>query len=174
MNQIRIWALRNNSRKKRGFNLRKYFKSDDDQTWIFYDKTINKSLFNICNIPIKRFIKVRSDKRIYDTDAREYWIRREYIKTAKSIFGSHTINALFGKQKGKCEYCKQPITETDVIETAIHKHHMKPRSEGGDWKLGNLRLLHTDCHISLHSMYSRKIMAKLSDSGINYVKLIKR
>ena len=114
------------------------------------------------SIPINRFIKVRIGKRVYDKNTKEYWLKREYMNAKNSIYGSNTLKALFGRQKGECEYCKQPITETDVKESAIHKHHMKPRSEGGNWKLSNLRLLHADCHTSLYN-----------DKGIDYLRLMK-
>ena len=50
---------------------------------------------------------------------------------------------------------------------------MKPRSEGGDNKLGNLRLVHAECHRSIHSRYHRKEMADLVDKSIDYVRFDK-
>ena len=82
-------------------------------------------------------------------------IKREYVNARNSIYGSPNLMKLFKTQKGKCGYCKQPITEKHVKEATIHKYHMKPRSEGGDWKLSNLRLLHADCHTQLRSTCSQ-------------------
>ena len=86
-------------------------------------------LNDIDNIRIRRFIKVRSDKRVYDVNAKEYWKEREYTNAKNSINGSLTLTKLFQAQQGRCEYCKQPITDIQVRDTAIHKHHLKPRSE---------------------------------------------
>jgi RNA-directed DNA polymerase len=106
-------------------------------------------------------------------NARAYWDKREYINARNSINGSSILTKLFRMQKGRCEYCSQSITDTQVRETTIHKHHLKPRSEGGDWKSGNLRLLHTECHRTLHGTYSRKEMASLISKGIDYLRLMK-
>ena len=103
----------------------------------------------------------------------EYWENREFSKARDSIFWSVTFERLFKRQKGKCEFCRQPFNQEDIQESAIHKHHLKPKSEGGDWKLGNLRLLHSECHTSLHGLFSRKEMADLVDKKIDYVRLMK-
>ena len=79
------------------------------------------------------------------------------------------MTKLFRRQEGQCVYCKQPITDEQVRESAIHKHHLKPRSEGGDCKLGNLRLIHVECHHSLHGLYSRKEMADFVSREIDYL-----
>ena len=151
----------------------KYHKSINNNNWHFADRDTDTTLVKIVKIPIKRFVKVKKDMRVYDVNAKGYWAKREYMNALDSIYGSATMTQLFKRQKGKCEYCGESITDKQVRETAIHKHHLKPRSEGGDWKLGNLRLLHADCHNSLHSMYSRKEMADLIDKGIDYLRLMK-
>jgi len=98
---------------------------------------------------------------------------REYQNTKDSILGSGVLSKLFGKQKGQCAYCKQPITKDEINNANFHKHHMKPRSEGGDEKLNNLRLVHTLCHRDIHAMYTRKEMSEYIDSGIDYLRLMK-
>ncbi len=154
-----------------GHWIKQYYKMDRGNRWRFsYEGAI---MDNIYSIPIRRFIKVRSDKRVYDASDKEYWDTREYVNAKNSIYGSIETKTLFYKQRGKCGYCVHPITDTQVRDNTIYKHHMKPRSENGDWKLGNLRLLHADCHTSLHSMYSRKEMADLMDKGIDYLRLMK-
>ena len=147
----------------------RYFKSIKGDNWIFFDKETNVTLSKMAKIPIKRFIKVRSDMRVFDGNASEYWKRREYMNAKDSINRSDITTKLFRRQKGQCVYCKQPITDEQVRESAIHKHHLKPRSEGGDCKLGNLRLIHVECHHSLHGLYSRKEMADFINKGIDYL-----
>ena len=141
--------------------------------WTLTDKMTGAKLNQMQNISVQRFIKVRRDMRVYDVNAIEYWKKREYLNAKDAIIGSNNLMTLFQRQKGRCDYCKQPITNQQVKETAIHQHHLKPRSEGGDWRLHNLRLLHADCHQSLHGLLSRKKMADLIDKGINYLRLLK-
>jgi RNA-directed DNA polymerase len=164
------WTKKKHPTRSIKYRVGRYIK---EGRWDFHDRETGITLIPMHSIPIVRFIKVRSDKRVYDANAIEYWNNREHTNAKNSISGSPTLTKLFKAQKGKCEYCKQPITDSQVKETAIHKHHMKPRSEGGNWKLSNLRLLHTDCHKSLHSMFSRKQMDDFIDKGIDYLRLMK-
>lgn len=147
-------------------------KKDSDRL-IFQDKRTGTRLLFMIEIPIRRYIKVRNDVRLYDVNAKEYWEEREYRNAQDSIYGSAVMTKLFRSQRGKCEHCGKSITDEQIKNTTIHKHHMKPRSEGGNWKLSNLRLLHKECHNSLHSMYSRKQMAGFMDNGIDYLRLMK-
>ena len=165
----RIWEL---TRKW----LRKIYGNYEEQQIIgkrLFDNETKKYLNKMGSIPIKRFVKVRQDMRVFDENARGYWENREYRNAKDSIYGSAILTQLFRRQKGKCSYCKQPITDKQVRDTAIEKHHLKPRSEGGNWKLGNLRLLHAECHHSIHTMYSRKEMADFINKGIDYLSLMR-
>ncbi len=105
-------------------------------------------------IPIKRFIKVRTGYRVYDAshDIIEYWEKREYMNAKDSIYGNGDYTLLFRKQKGKCAYCKTPITGEQIQNVEIHKHHLNPRSFGGDSLISNLRLLHANCHRFIHDI----------------------
>ena len=160
-----------NKSKKWILNLHMITVSGD--RWNLYDGNPDNYLQKMSRIPIVRHIKVKQDVRVYDTEATEYWEKRELSKTRDSIFGSVSLERLFKRQKGRCEFCRQPFNQEDIQESAIHKHHLKPKSEGGNWKLGNLRLLHSECHTSLHGLFSRKEMADLVDKKIDYVRLMK-
>ena len=160
-----------NKSKKWILNLHMITVSGD--RWNLYDGNPDNYLQKMSGIPIVRHIKVKQDVRVYDTEATEYWENRELSKTRDSIYGSVSLERLFKRQKGRCEFCRQPFNQEDIQESATHKHHLKPRSEGGNWKLGNLRLLHSECHTSLHGLFSRKEMADLVDKKIDYVRLMK-
>jgi RNA-directed DNA polymerase len=163
----RIWEL---TRKW----LRKIYGNYEEQQIIgkrLFDNETKKYLNKMASIPIKRFVKVRQDMRVFDENARGYWENREYRNAKDSIYGSATLTQLFRRQKGKCAYCENLITDTQIRNSAIEKHHLKPRSEGGNWKLGNLRLLHAECHNSIHNQYSRKEMADLINKRIDYLRL---
>jgi RNA-directed DNA polymerase len=167
------WINRRHPTKRWSYWYHKYFMTVKDNRWIFCDKQTGAKLNKMANIPIIRFIKVHKDRRVYDVKAREYWEEREYKKAKNIIIGTPVLTKMFYKQKGRCAYCGHPITQQHVRDTTIHKHHLTPRSEGGDWKLRNLRLLHAECHNSIHGMYSRKEMASLISKGIDYLRLMK-
>ena len=141
--------------------------------WRFYNRDTSKEIIKMRNIPINRFVKVKRDKRVYDAKATLYWENREYKNAKNNIHGSKTLTMLFKAQLGKCAYCNQPLTATQIKDRAIHKHHLMPRSLGGNWKPSNLRILHSDCHTLLHGIYSRQEMARLVDNGIDYARLMK-
>jgi len=166
------WSKRKHSNKPTGRTVERYFSKSKTHKWEFRDKT-GKPVSTLSTIPIKRFIKISNDHRVYDVNSIKYWEEREYQNAKHSILGSGVLSALFSKQKGKCAYCKQPFTKDEINNVELHKHHMKPRTEGGDERLSNLRLVHTLCHRDLHAMYTRKIMSEYMDIGIDYLRLMK-
>ena len=172
-NILRRWLKRRHPKESGGLWQSRYFTTVRNNRWTFWDRDTGLVLHKLGSIPIKRFIKVRSDMRVYDANASQYWEKREYLNAKDAIMGLGELRKTYLDQKGKCAYCKQPITQAQVTEHAIHMHHMKPRSEGGNKGLRNLRLLHTDCHNTLHGLFSRKKMADLIDKGIDYLRLLK-
>jgi RNA-directed DNA polymerase len=170
-NGTTLWCSKKHPSRPKAFWIERYYEKVNKDKWTFFYE--GRKLIDIARIPVRRFIKVRSDMRVYDANASDYWEKREYVNAKNSIYGSPNLTKLFCAQKGKCDYCGQSITDEQVRETTIHKHHMRPRSEGGNWKPSNLRLLHVECHKSLHSMYSRKEMVDYMNKGIDYLRLMK-
>jgi len=171
--KINHWTKRRHHNKPKGWIIQKYFSLKGKRKWDLCDEKTGIYLRKLSSISIKRFIKVNNDHRVYDVKSKDYWDMREYQNAKDNILGSGVLSPLFGKQKGKCAYCKQLITKDEINNTEFHKHHMKPRSEGGDEKPNNLRLVHTLCHRDLHAMYTRKEMSEYIDSGIDYLRLMK-
>lgn len=169
------WALRLHPNKTDAWSRRRYFHNENGRNWSFSDTLSHKKLIHMAKIPIKRFIKVKSGHRVYDAsyDTRKYWEKREYMNAKDSIYGNGGYTLLFREQTGKCAYCNTPITQEQIQNVEIHKHHLKPRSFGGDSKISNLRLLHTNCHRFIHNMWSREKMSLMMDNKVDYLKLLK-
>lgn len=172
-NLLKRWLKRRHRNESGGFWQHRYFTTVRNNRWTFWDKDTGLVLHKLGSIPIKRFIKVRSDMRVYDVNAKEYWEKREYLNAKDAIMGLGELIKTYREQKGKCAHCKKPITETQVKDHSIHTHHMKPRSQGGSRWLRNLRLLHSDCHNLLHGQLSRDKMADFINKGIDYLRLMK-
>ena len=175
-----LWNWTQNQLPTRGRKYRARFfftigKSDngDSPRWRFWSKQTGRKLHRIGSATIRRFIPVSRDMRVYDRNTREYWLKRDYINAKNSIIADSQTMFLFNQQKGRCAFCRERITQDDVREFSLHRHHMKPRSEGGDNKSGNLRLIHIDCHTKLHGLISRKEMARFMNNGIDYLKLMR-
>jgi 5-methylcytosine-specific restriction endonuclease McrA len=127
----------------------------------------------LSEIPIKRHVKVSRKYRVYQgtEEAIEYWKRREYFKAWFSTEYGSIQEKLFRNQKGLCAWCKTPVNSEEIQSQKTETHHMKPQQFGGEHKLRNLRLLHTECHRSIHRLIPRKQMAELIDNEINYLML---
>jgi RNA-directed DNA polymerase len=167
------WTKRKHPNSTAKYRKDRYIKTIGNRRWVFHDREKGTHLTRMNQIPIKRFIKVQKDKRVYDVKNIAYWEKRMYMNAKDSIFGSLRLTKLFRQQYGRCDYCSRDITSNHIKDGQIHQHHIKPRSIGGDWKLGNLTLLHSECHTELHGIYNRQEMADLTDKGINYVRLMK-
>jgi RNA-directed DNA polymerase len=164
------WVERKHLNNSKKGLVKRYYKTEEGGIWNLKDDTIK--LAKMSDIPIKRFIKVRSDMRVYNMNDSEYWHKREFINAIHSIHNSYEYTRLFKIQKGRCEYCDQSITNKDIQSYNIHRHHLKPKSSNGVDQLSNLKLLHKECHRELHGKLSKKDMAKLLDKGIDYVRLL--
>ena len=55
-----------------------------------------------------------------------------------SIYNSYELTVLFRDQKGKCGYCDEEITQQDIQNYNIHRHHLKPKSKAGEDEISNL------------------------------------
>lgn len=165
------WAKRRHPNKSKEWIIRKYFTGKvKNRKTVFRDTEKNNDIFTLAYIPIKRHVLVNGNIRVYDQhpDSIEYWKKREYTNAFKQI-ESVRINNLYKRQKGICDYCNKIITATDIKETEVHVHHMKPRSFGGNESYSNLKLLHSICHRELHTKITRKNMSDLSDKKVKYL-----
>ena len=169
---LKRWILR---KHRQGIRLwiKRYFKTGKNDRWIFYDPKTKTTLPKMAWTKIKRFIKVKSDMRVYDGNARQYWETREHHNARDAILGLGNLRKLYHVQIGRCAYCKQPITQQQVTGHSIETHHMRPRSEGGNGQPRNLRLIHSECHTTLHKQFPRNKMAEMIDKGIDYLRLLK-
>jgi RNA-directed DNA polymerase len=175
---MRTWSFTRKWLRKKFFPLtkrewKKYFTSINKDKWVLQDPVSKRFLVRMNRIKIIRFVKIKKDVRVYDKDNRAYWESRKYIKN-RDLFSSNIESYnLYIVQKGKCVFCNQSITELDIVERKMEKHHLLPQSKGGTRQLRNLRLLHSDCHSLIHQRYTRDEMAKYQGLEIDYLRLSK-
>ncbi|MBS0014935.1 MAG: group II intron reverse transcriptase/maturase [Arthrospira sp. SH-MAG29] len=125
--------------------LSKYFKpgtvilsngKERHEKWLFRAK--DGLLLNKHNwTPIVRHTLIRPDATPYDGNW-TYWATRK----GQAIGTPTRVSKLLKKQKGKCKWCGQYFTPSDVVEV----DHIIPRSQGGKDEYKNLQLLHRHCH----------------------------
>jgi RNA-directed DNA polymerase len=169
------WARKRHKNKSKKWVINRYFCRRGRWKLSFVDRNDKRraSLVKLSEIPIKRHVKVSRKYRVYQgtEEAIEYWKRREYFKAWFSTEYGSIQEKLFRNQKGLCAWCKTPVNSEEIQSQKTETHHMKPQQFGGEHKLRNLRLLHTECHRSIHRLIPRKQMAELIDNEINYLML---
>jgi RNA-directed DNA polymerase len=136
------WSVRRHPRKGKRWVFKKYFRTIKTRTGQFASKT--KQLARHAATKIRRFVKIRAGKSVYDGDE-IYWASR----LARG-YGDITSGkaARLKKQEGRCAGCLMKFRNGDLMET----HHIKPRKQGGRDKEDNLVLLHKHCHDQYHAL----------------------
>ncbi|MGI0496892.1 group II intron reverse transcriptase [Arthrospira platensis CENA650] len=106
------------------------------ENWLFQTKD-GVHLFKHNWTPIVRHTLIRPDATPYDGNW-TYWATRK----GQAIDTPNRVAKLLKKQKGRCTWCGQFFTPSDLIEV----DHTEPRSQGGKDEYKNLQLLHHHCH----------------------------
>ena len=138
---------------------KRYFTAIQGRNWLFYDKVVDKrdktdknksSKILLCQasaIRIKRHIKIRCNANPYLLEQEPYFESRIQRAMLQKSDTQKQLTEIYGRQKGKCAYCHQPIS----IASGWHIHHKVYRVNGGKNTTDNLVLLHPDCHKSVHA-----------------------
>ncbi|MBD2713402.1 reverse transcriptase domain-containing protein, partial [Limnospira platensis] len=141
---LRAWTI-SRCGKASNEKLRNYFRhgtvklsngKERHVTWLFQTKdelTLWQHNWN----PVVRHILVRPEPTPYDGNW-TYWATRK----GQAIDTPNRVAKLLKKQKGKCTWCGQFFTPSDLIEV----DHIVPRNQGGKDEYKNLQLLHRHCH----------------------------
>ena len=163
--QVYRWAKRHHPNKSQRWVLRKYFSSPG---CVFIDREMGVSLYRLSQLPIQRYIRVNRDYRVHEgsQQAIGYWQKRDYLSGRMRLTARQT-SMLYRRQAGRCVYCQGMLLVSAGVSS--HRHHIRPRSFGGDERPGNLQLLHPECHRELHATFAREDMATFVDQGIDYV-----
>ncbi|WP_434221791.1 group II intron reverse transcriptase/maturase [Limnospira platensis CENA597] len=106
------------------------------EKWLFQTKD-GHQLWKHNYTPIVRHTLVRPEATPYDGNW-TYWATRK----GQAIDTPNRVAKLLKKQKGRCTWCGQYFTPSDLIEV----DHIVPRSQGGKDEYNNLQLLHRHCH----------------------------
>ena len=140
--------------------------------WIFRGRTLFNSIYN--NFKGGKTIELVDPTIIVSTiSARDYRIPKalelihayhpEYSKLIESNLKTNFLaikatkslkSKLLIKQKGMCSICNNTLLDTEFLyDGSTHIHHIKRRADGGTSRMNNLTLVHTSCHMELHSKH---------------------
>jgi RNA-directed DNA polymerase len=141
---LRAWTVSRCSKASYD-KLRNYFRQgtvrlsngqERQETWMFQTPD-GLRLYKHNWTPIVRHTLVRPDATPYDGNW-TYWATRK----GQAIDTPTRVAKLLKKQKGRCTWCGQYFTPSDLVEV----DHIQPRSQGGKDEYKNLQLLHRHCH----------------------------
>ncbi|AOW98901.1 group II intron reverse transcriptase/maturase [Moorena producens PAL-8-15-08-1] len=152
-NKLRRWGYRRHPKKSRTWVYKKYWGTKIEKAkkpgeklkvdnWVFMDKEENY-LPKHAETKIVRHVKIEKTRSPYDGDL-IYWntrMRKHPEMTSQK-------GRLLKRQKGKCAHCGLIFRDGDLLE----KHHILPRSLGGNDSDKNLELLHLHCHDIKHGI----------------------
>ena len=139
------WARRRHPNKGMHWVKRRYFKEVAGRDWRFGTK--DRLLLNLDSLKKFRHIKIKAEANPYDPAFAEYFAERLNVKMTGALDNRRVLRLLWKVQDGVCPICDQWIT----LESGWHIHHIQPRRLGGTDQLGNLVLLHGNCHRQLHA-----------------------
>jgi RNA-directed DNA polymerase len=135
--QLRAWAKRRHPNKRVRWINRRYWRTIGTRSWVFAPER-GSVLKHHADVPIKRHVKVRDDKRFYDGDLL-YWATRLGRHPHLPPFQA----MLLKRQGGRCTRCGLLFLSVDEVRECDHR---VPRSLGGSHASYNRRLLHGWCH----------------------------
>jgi RNA-directed DNA polymerase len=147
--QLWHWAKRRHPRKTAHWVREKYFKTVGGNHWVFTgvdDKGNQLHLFKASYVPVTRHVKIKGKANPFDPEWENYFEQRYLQKWKNQKRGRSRLRYLWEKQGGICPMCGQRFGK----ETSIHTHHIVERCKGGGDHLGNLVLLHPNCHRQVH------------------------
>lgn len=131
------WALYRHPTKSKHWVIQRYWSQTEGKRWSFQTPTGNLILTGHSKIPIRRHVKVKGDRSVYDGDW-VYWSTR----LGRRPDVPARVSTLLQKQQGRCWECGLYFHDGDLLEV----DHIIPLSEGGKDVFYNLQLLHRHCH----------------------------
>lgn len=148
-NMLWKWALNRHYNKSKNWVKQRYFQVYKNRDWIF--TASNKQghvarIFHATNIQIKRHVKIRSQANPFEVTQEMYFEKRLQRQLLNKFSGKQLHRFIYNRQKGKCNWCQQPIT----LQTGWHLHHLIPKHLGGQGNAKNLVMLHPVCHVQVH------------------------
>jgi RNA-directed DNA polymerase len=141
------YAKRRHPKKPRYWRQNKYWgrlNPERRDHWVFGNKQSGAYLLKFSWSRIERHILVRGTASPDDPCLREYWRKRA---AAKAAAHPPSVQKLARNQEFLCPVCHDSLFNGEEV----HKHHVRPRSQGGKDSYSNLRLVHLPCHQQLHA-----------------------
>ncbi|NEQ83382.1 MAG: group II intron reverse transcriptase/maturase [Moorea sp. SIO2I5] len=164
-NKLQRWGYRRHPNKSKTWVNKKYWGTKAEKpkkpwdapkidNWVFMTNEENY-LPKHAKTKIVRHTKVENTRSPFDGDL-TYWSNR--MQNHPEMTSQK--GKLLKRQEGKCNHCGLTFREGDLME----KHHIIPRTQGGNDQLKNLELLHLHCHDEKHKT---RVTTKRQESKVD-------
>jgi RNA-directed DNA polymerase len=117
--------------------------------WVFGDKHSGAYRLKFSWFKIVRHVMARGKASPDDPSLRDYWGTRRKVNIRHL---SDRDVKLAEAQDWTCPVCGMHLRKNEEL----HRHHKQPRGKGGTDALGNLELVHRDCHQQRHAGSQRE------------------
>lgn len=136
------WCKRRHNNKSLYWIKDKYFKTIENNNWIFADG--ESILIKASSIKIIRHTKIKGNANPYAKEWEIYFEKRQKDNMLNNVIKTNKLKNILMSQGFKCVICKHLITENNLWDL----HHIVKKVEGGSNNISNLVILHTNCHSS--------------------------
>jgi RNA-directed DNA polymerase len=150
---LRRWTRRRHPKQSYAWLRKTYFTHPHKHGWRFCGhgrRTEGEiyiiELLHAREVPIRRHIQVKNAANPYAPEWESYYELRKQRRIRNQWMGKWRERELYTRQAGVCLHCQQALDEVDDWEV----HHIIWQVFGGSDEIGNLQLLHANCHRQLH------------------------
>lgn len=145
------WCRRVHSNRRKRWIKAKYFKTVGQRNWVFSAPDSKGGdfyrLLSASSFKVEKHVKIKARANCYLPEDEQYFESLMVKRWKKTVAGNDRLIKLAKRQLCKCAVCHQTFQKDDVWDV----HHIVRRIDGGSDKLGNLLIVHQNCHRQLHS-----------------------
>jgi RNA-directed DNA polymerase len=155
------WAKHRHASKTGRWIAQRYFPHRPGESWRFTDPKTGKQLMRIQEaVKAQRHLKIKGEANPFDREWNEYFQRRDRQLALKA--SSRFRATVLTRQKGFCTVCRQVIQ----CEEELELHHRDYNHQNN--RIGNLVLLHPNCHRQLHSAPENRTESARPARGVGH------
>lgn len=143
------WAKRRHANKGNRWVMHKYFKKIGGDNYRFSTTeslengaTLEVTLKRMSDIPIKRHLKIKKESHPFDPKYDAYYEQRTSDQWRNNSKRNTVAYILSSDQSDLCPCCRQSLTINQRWTISLR---IKP-SLGGEFKLGNMDIIHAKCY----------------------------
>lgn len=155
------WAKHRHANNTGRWIAQRYFPHRQGESWRFTDPTTGKQLIRVQEpVKARRHLKIKGDANPFDKAWEAYFQRRDRQLALQASTGFRA--SVLTRQNGRCPVCWQVIQYEEDLEL----HHRDHNHQNN--RIGNLMLLHPNCHRQLHDAPDNHTESARPERGVGH------